>query len=365
MDTQPLKIKLVVSDFHLGTGPRMKDGAINILEDFFHDREFIDFLQYYATGDYEHAEVELILNGDFFNLLMIDYDEIDPEVVTELTAIRRMRAILEGHRAVMNALRFFIQQPSKSITFVMGNHDPGVLFPAVQILIREQVGERCRIVLDHYAFDGIYVEHGNQYEVANAFDQRKYFLKDDLPEPVLNQPWGTYFLVHVVNRIKRTRRHFDKVLPFGIYLKWLLVTDIRFFFKLVTMCLKFFAIARFSQDPRRNASFKRTVQIMLEAPLFPDLDDAAARILHSRENIHTVIFGHNHRPTFRQIGEQKFYINTGTWNEMTHLELDRLGTRLECTFALIEYKGEGAGTAQASLKIWHGRPKIFAEADVA
>jgi UDP-2,3-diacylglucosamine pyrophosphatase LpxH len=362
MDTSALKLKLVVSDFHLGSGHRTRDGSLNILEDFFHDREFIDFLQYFATGDYEQADVELILNGDFFNLLMIDFEEIDPEVVTELTALRRMTAIIDGHRAVMNALRFFASQPNKSVCFVMGNHDPGILFPSVQLLIREAVGDRCKMIIDHYEFDGIYVEHGNQYEVANSFDRKKYFLKDGLPEPVLNQPWGTYFLVHVVNHIKRGRRHFDKVLPFGVYLKWLMVMDPRFLMKVVGRALKFFAIARFKRDPRRNTSLRKTLEIMLEAPLFPDLDDAAARILHTRENVHTVIFGHNHRPAFKQMGERRFYINTGTWNEMTHLELDRLGTRLECTFALIEYKED---RAEASLKIWHGRPKLFTQTDVA
>lgn len=362
MDAPALKLKLVVSDFHLGSGHRLRDGSLNILEDFFHDREFIDFLQFFSTGDYESAEVELILNGDFFNLLMIDFEEIDPEVVTELTALRRMTAILDGHRAVMNAIRFFSQQDGKSVTFIMGNHDPGILFPSVQLLIRHAVGEKVRMIIDHYEFDGIYVEHGNQYEVANAFDRKKFFLKESLPEPVLNQPWGTYFLVHVVNHIKRTRRHFDKVLPFGTYMKWLLVMDPRFFFKIIGMCFKFFAIARFSRDPRRNTSIRKTIEIMLEAPLFPDLDDAARRIMSTRENVHTVIFGHNHRPSFQQVGNRGFYINTGTWNEMTHLQLDRLGTRLECTFALIEYKD---GRAEASLKIWHGRPKLFHEADVA
>lgn len=356
------KLKLVVSDFHLGAGHRSRDGSVNLLEDFFHDREFIDFIQYFATESFESTDVEIILNGDFFNLLMIDYEEVDPDVVTELVALRRMQRILDGHRAVMNALKFFSSLPNKSVTFVMGNHDPGVLFSSVQELIRQNMGPHCRLIIDSYEFDGVYVEHGNQYEVANSFDRKRYFLKEKLPEPVLNQPWGSYFLVHVVNRIKKTRRHFDKVLPFGSYMKWLAVMDPRFFFKIIWMTLKFFYIARFIRDPRRNTSVKQTIQIMLEAPLFPDLDEAAARILHSREEIHTVIFGHNHRPSFRQIAEGKFYINTGTWNEMTHLELERLGSRLECTFAMIEYE---EGKATASLKKWHGRPKLFVEADVA
>lgn len=358
----PSKIKLVVSDFHLGAGHRNPDGSLNILEDFFYDREFIEFLQYYSSGYYEETEVELVINGDFFNLLMIDYEEVDQDVITEMVAIRRMRVIMDGHKAMMNAMKYFNSLPGKSITFIMGNHDPGILFPSIQKLIRSYVGEDIRFYLDAYEFDGIYVEHGNQYEVANAFDRNQYFLTKDLPEPVLNQPWGTYFLVRVINRIKRDRPHFDKILPFTIYLRWLFIYDLRFFFRTCFEILKFFFSSRFQNDPRRNASFWQTLRILMEAPVFPDLDDAAERILMTRPEIRTVIFGHNHRPVVRQFAPGKEYINTGTWNEMTHLEVDRLGSRLVCSFALIEYKESRIHT---SLKVWKGMRRLQVEADVA
>lgn len=363
MSTQPYdKIKLVVSDFHLGSGHRNPDGSVNILEDFFHDREFIEFLQYFSTGSYEDMEVEVICNGDFFNLLMIDYDEIDADIVTELVALRRMKKILEGHKATMNAMKFFHSLPGKTVTFVMGNHDPGVLFPSVQELIRDYVGEDAKILLDTYEFDGVYVEHGNQHEVANAYSSRDRFLTKDLPEPVLNQPWGTYYLVHVVNHIKRSNTHFDKVIPFGTYMKWSLLYNPLFFVRIVWTTLKFFFESRLRGDPRRNTSFKQTLQIILEAPIFPDLDDAAERILLTRDDVHTVIFGHNHRPVYRQFAPQKVYINTGTWNEITHLEMERLGTRLDCTFALLGYRSH---QIESSLKIWRGRRKLATELDVA
>ena len=61
------KIKLVVSDFHLGKGRRLSDGTQNLLEDFRSDRQFIEFLDYFMTGPHKRCGVELILNGDFFN----------------------------------------------------------------------------------------------------------------------------------------------------------------------------------------------------------------------------------------------------------------------------------------------------------
>lgn len=362
LNLESRKIKLVVSDFHLGAGHHNPDGSINILEDFFHDREFIEFLDFFSSGVNEAKEVELIVNGDFFNILQIDFNEVDPDVVTELVALHRMKKIMDGHRAVMNALRHFQSVELKSISFILGNHDPGILFSSVQDLIKDYCGENCRFFLDHYEFDGIYIEHGNQYEVANAFDRSKYFLTRALPQPVLNQPWGTYFLINVINTVKRDRRHFDKVQPLGRLLKWTLIQDPKFFFKVLWMIIKFFFRSRFSSDPRKSTSIHETLKILLEAPVFPDLDEAAERILMTRDEVHTVIFGHNHRPTFRQFAPGKEYINTGTWNEVTNLELDRMGTRLQCTFALLEYLDD---RIHSSLKVWNGKAKLQIEADVA
>lgn len=360
------RVKLVVSDFHLGVGHRKRDGSINLLEDFFHDREFIEFLQYFASGVFENAEVELILNGDFFNLLQVDYDEVDPEVVTELVALRRMKAIMEGHRATMNALKHFQSLENKSLTFVMGNHDPGILFPSVQNLIVKFTGPKTRFYLEAYEFDGVYVEHGNQYEAANRFDRKKYFLTEGLPQPILNQPWGSHFYIHVINKIKRNKPHFDKVLPFWTYLKWMVLYDLRFGLKTMASMIRFFFRTRFDRDPRRSSSFRETFRILFgthrTTPVSPDLDDAAEKILMTRDDIHTVILGHNHRPVFRQFGEGKEYVNTGTWNQMTHLEIDRLGSQLYCTFAFVEYIDS---RPRASLKIWKGRRKSYVETDVA
>ena len=60
-----MKIKLVLSDFHIGKGKYLENGRINLLEDFHFDQKFLEFLDYHSTGPYKNAEVELLLNGDF------------------------------------------------------------------------------------------------------------------------------------------------------------------------------------------------------------------------------------------------------------------------------------------------------------
>ena len=61
------KLKLVVSDFHLGKGPYRDDGSVNVFEDFRQDGKFAQFLDYHSDGEWKDAEVELVVNGDFFN----------------------------------------------------------------------------------------------------------------------------------------------------------------------------------------------------------------------------------------------------------------------------------------------------------
>ena len=71
---------LVISDIHLGAG-YMVDGKRNYLEDFHYDSELVDFLEYYSSNEYAGREVELIINGDLFDLLavpFVEYFDDDP-----------------------------------------------------------------------------------------------------------------------------------------------------------------------------------------------------------------------------------------------------------------------------------------------
>jgi hypothetical protein len=74
----PGKLKIVLSDFHLGAGP--PDTSQNPLEDFVADEDFALFLETIrAESDRDHKEVELIINGDFFEFLQVPaVHEFDP-----------------------------------------------------------------------------------------------------------------------------------------------------------------------------------------------------------------------------------------------------------------------------------------------
>jgi len=117
------KLKLIFSDFHLGKGKRLPNGAMNPLEDFFHDHRFKEFLEHYTQSPYEDYEIELILNGDILNLIQIDYHGHFTAVITEQVSLYKLQAVIDGHPVFFNSLRDFLNHPKRSLTYVIGNHD--------------------------------------------------------------------------------------------------------------------------------------------------------------------------------------------------------------------------------------------------
>lgn len=346
------RLKLIVSDFHLGKGKYLPDGSLNDLEDFYYDPQFVEFLEYHRTGEFADAEVELICNGDFFNHLQVDIHDPSPDVIDEKTAVLRTGEILKGHAALFEALKKFANSVGHAVTFTLGNHDPGLLFPAVQAKLRSELGERIHVKIGPYLFDGVHVEHGNQYFADNAYNPRRYFLSKDLPAPVVNLPWGSYFVIHYLNKVKRERPYFDKVYPFKYYLRWALIHDTGFALRSIGKILFYFFWLRFRRDPHRRSSIWRTIQIIWEVPLSPKLGREAKKILLSEKDIHIVVFGHTHYSLLRQFAPNKTYINTGLWNEQISLEISDPGKIVRLTYAQLEYDDHGG--IRPFLKEWKG-----------
>ena len=87
---------LVISDIHLGAGTYV-NGEFNTLEDFHYDTELVEFLDYYSSGDYLKQEVELVINGDLFDLLAVPFVRyFDDEFWSEEAAMEKLKLILEA-----------------------------------------------------------------------------------------------------------------------------------------------------------------------------------------------------------------------------------------------------------------------------
>jgi hypothetical protein len=144
-------------------------------------------------------------------------------------------------------------------------------------------------------------------------------------------------------------------------IRWALFNETIFTIKSFFALTKYFIDAVFKKDPRRQFPMKRILRVLAESAIFPDLSESARRILGD-ERVHTVIFGHTHVYQYRQWGADKEYFNTGTWTELTSLDIPSLGKITKLTFVLIEYPDDG-GRPRGRLKEWRGYHRI--EEDVA
>lgn len=356
------KVKLVISDLHLGKGRILPTGGTNSLEEFYFDEKLVEFFEYYSSGVFDDCEVELIINGDFLNFLQVDYRGHYLTVLTESICVDVLDSIVKGHPRAFAALREFGNRPGNSITYIVGNHDQAMLWPGCRDYLQNLIGPSLRFKNIVYFFDGVHIEHGHMHEAANRFDPRKFFLKRDLPEPILNLPFGSHFFIELVLKIKHRYPFVDKIRPFSRMLRWSLVNETWMTVTGLWQLIGYLLRTLFVRDPRRQITFSKLSKIVLESAIFPDLSEAARRVLND-DRVHTVIFGHSHVYQYRQWSEHKEYFNTGTWTELTSLDIVSLGKITKLTYVLIEYPTTPGGRPRGRLKEWRGYHRI--EEDVS
>lgn len=361
------KVIFIISDCHLSAG-RFFEGHLNPHEDFHFDDEMCDLFQYFSSGEYSEGtsgpvEVELLINGDFFDFLNVPYKGEFEDAITEEIALYKTEAIIAGHPKVMAALRKFASKPGKKITYLIGNHDADLFFPKVRERITREwdpdgqyPSKKVELIADRDRLrfpGGIEVHHGNQFEAVNVLNFEKPLLDRYLSEPVLNIPWGSFYVLKIVNRMKWEREYLDKIRPIKIFFIFGLILDPWFTIRYAFLTSFYFLKTRFVYSPKRRATLKVTAEILQqETHFFVDLERNARRILDNDPELNTVIFGHTHKPMNKAYPDGKQYINTGTWTKMVNLDFRSLGQQqFNLTFALIKIQD---GKSQAELRSWVG-----------
>ncbi len=349
------KLKLVVSDLHIGKGAVLPDGSVNILEDFFADRKFAEFLDHYSSGVFFEADVELILLGDIFNLIQIDYRAYFSPILTEEMSLEKLKISIKGHPEFMGAIKEFLTRPNKSVTYVVGNHDVEMIWDRCKDFFSAELGKNIQFKNFTYIADGVMYEHGQQYEVTNRLDPKKIFLSKDLNSPIINLPWGSHFIINFIIPIKLERPAIDKVRPIRAFIRWSLFNDTIWTLKMLVRAALYFFATRFSRSLYRANNLATSVKILKEVLFYSsNLSDAARKILDQSPDLHTVIMGHTHEPLYKQYEDGREYINSGTWTEVTSLNLETLGKHTRYTYVLIDYSANPV-RPHAYLREWRGR----------
>jgi UDP-2,3-diacylglucosamine pyrophosphatase LpxH len=220
---------LVISDTHIGAGGRAEG---NRLEDFISDAEFSAWLSgLVAASQRDGIEMELVINGDWIEFLQIPavvgfepgqpYPPAFYSNPGEAEAVQRLEICWLRHPGVFRSLADFVHAgfPRRSLTILFGNHDPELVYPAVQTRLAEMLGlaggaaDLLAVGERSYLKDGVYIEHGNAYtEAVNRFADPDAPWDPDKPAQV-ERPVGSKFVTNFFNGLEWERPWVDGVFP--------------------------------------------------------------------------------------------------------------------------------------------------------
>jgi UDP-2,3-diacylglucosamine pyrophosphatase LpxH len=213
------RLIVVLSDIELGDG--------GVQDEFPHGAWLVSQLEHYQQGRFRDLPVDFVFNGDCFDLLKVPFRGVWTHHVTEEVALTKMAAIIAAHPGFFGGLRAVLRHPHapRRAWFVVGNHDPGLLFPAVQALIRSTLGGRgVRFPGFHLRIGPVWLEHGSQQDVMFRMDPEQPFVTID-GQRMLNLPWASVALLDTLIPMRPWFYFHDRLRPKSLVME--LVPEIR------------------------------------------------------------------------------------------------------------------------------------------
>ena len=211
----PLRKEIIVlGDIEMGGG--------TLTDDFISDRALSELIMEQANKNHP---LDLVLNGDTFDFLkcpvQIGKKNVYHRHITKEISLAKLRLIHQAHLSVFKALARFLRHPDHSLYFTFGNHDLDLIFPEIQEGIRKILNCKNRIHFEvKYHFDGVYVEHGMQYDFLNKVNFKKIFLRHHGKE-LLNISWVSFGLISKFMSMKEDHPFMERIMTrnelFGKY----------------------------------------------------------------------------------------------------------------------------------------------------
>ncbi len=363
------KTIIVISDTHLGAGAYVR-GRKNLLEDFFYDAELVDLLDYYSTGSFANRYVELVINGDFVDLLAVPFvNFFDDEFWSEEASIEKLKLVHEAHKEVFTGLEQFLVQKNKKITYIIGNHDAELILPRVKNsfmdFFSQEVRENIQIICNedsgYFPSKGICIKHGHEYEVANSFQPKDSVIVDKEGRRFFLPSWGHYYVTRIINKFKEERPYIHSVRPIRKFIINGLIYDAFFTMRFLVANIVYFVMVRFiyffKQERRIRSTF---INAKKELNFFLDTEEVIRDTLEDSDEINTLIVGHTHRPEYTSTGSGKVFINTGTWTKMHDLDFGKRREGIALTYAkvdILEEKKTMNHNVEEGLFVWKGRDR--------
>lgn len=303
------RLLLVFSDIEMGGGGPMDD---------FPQSNFLgDLLLSYNRYPFSKRPIDLVLNGDTFDLLKTPCDGAYPHLIDRDIALAKMRQVAGCHAKFFTALREFLgfRRAPRRVHFIVGNHDFEILFPEVQAFLSELCGAGAQVFFPGFgtAFGDVKIEHGSQHDTLFYMNPAQPFIKHE-GRDLLNVTWATVAILNAVMPLQPACYHLDRIKPrdalFSVLpeVKELLVSS---FWKYWTR--DFFKGYMSSSDPFKKVTWRMFKEVMRRfSSLDPEVQmgNDLQKEMRSSNQYSVYIVGHKHEVALSSYGDRKF-IQTG------------------------------------------------------
>lgn len=200
------RVIFVLSDIEMGPG--------GLADDFPHDDFLAEIIDGYGADLDRDLRVELVLNGDILDFLRTPAGDGFPAHITAELACEKLERIAAAHGPFFAALRRFLSSGDRMVTFIVGNHDPEILFPEVQVRLAQLCGVPERVHFPGFCVDigPVHIEHGSQQDPMFQMAPDRPFV--GTPErPILNLSWGALALLDIWVMLKQDLFALDRIKP--------------------------------------------------------------------------------------------------------------------------------------------------------
>ena len=297
------RLIVVMSDIEMGVG-----GAI---DDFPHSDWLAELICSYNEPPHRDLAVDLVFNGDTFDLHKTSYLGAYPRHVTGEVAVGKMAAIAGAHPHFFQGLRRFLDHRSalRRVFFVVGNHDAELLYPDVQLFIHSQVGCFEDVVFPGLSLEigRVHLEHGSQLDPLFRMNPDELFT-EYRGQTVLNLSWGSVAIIDAILDLQPLLAFHDRLQPRQLVFERLpeLVELVASTFR--RYYTRDYWKGYFSGDPTRKLSWsmvKELVSRFRSKNVEVSIDDSLLRSLREDDRIRLYVVGHRHEPACWSHGDRK------------------------------------------------------------
>jgi UDP-2,3-diacylglucosamine pyrophosphatase LpxH len=298
------RLLVILSDIEMGNG--------GPTDDFPHSVFLGELIASYNGPRYRDLPVDLVLNGDTFDLLKTPWQGAFPRHITAEVALGKLAQITAAHPAFFAALRTFLEHPyaERRVHFVVGNHDAELVFPEVQAELRRLCNQDPRVLFPGFrlAIGRVLIEHGSQADRMFMVDEEQLFV-EYAGERILHISWGAAALLETVIPLRDLLGFHDRLKPRERVLQ--LVPEISDFLmgRFRSYWLRDFWRGYFgASDPTKELTWpmlkevlwrfrSHSTEVQLQEGLAARLGDSDEYLLY--------VLGHTHEARWTSFGDRK------------------------------------------------------------